>query len=280
MDCRLLSHLVCGPRPTRPTRIKTLRAVILCAGQGRRLMPLTETRPKCLLPVAGMPVLEWQIRALAANGVTDVTVVTGFGAGAVEEMLGGLGPMGEGVRTRFNPFFAVSDNIGSCFLARDILDGGSRDGGCLLLNGDTLFEPAILRRVLEAPEAAITVTIDRKPHYDSDDMKVSLDGSRLLAIGKTLPPERTQGESIGMLLFRAEGGAFFSAGLEAALRRPEGVKLWYLSVIDALASQTDIQVASIEGLSWGEIDFPDDVVRAELLGQRWRSEAAARHAAE
>ncbi|MBC9176392.1 phosphocholine cytidylyltransferase family protein [Roseomonas ludipueritiae] len=257
-----------------------MRAVILCAGQGRRLMPLTETRPKCLLPVAGMPVLEWQLRGLAANGITDVTVVTGFGAGRVDEMLAGLGSFAARVRARFNPFFAVADNIGSCFLARDVLESGSREDGCVLLNGDTLFEPAILTRLLQAPQVPITVTIDRKPHYDDDDMKVSLEGTRLRAIGKTLPPERTHGESIGMLLFRGEGGTQFTAGVEAVMRQPEGLKRWYLSVIDALAAKTEVRVASIEGLSWGEIDFPADVMRAELLGQRWRQAGLAPAAAE
>jgi choline kinase len=243
-------------------------------------MPLTESRPKCLLPVAGTPVLEWQLRALAANGITDVTVVTGFGAHSVDEMLAGLGSFAAGVKSRFNPFFAVADNIGSCFLARDVLEQGSREGGCVLLNGDTLFEPAILGRLLQAPPAPITVTIDRKAHYDDDDMKVSLDGLRLLAIGKTLSPERTHGESIGMLLFRGDGGARFAAGVEAVLRRPDGLKRWYLSVIDALAAETEVRVASIEGLSWGEIDFPADVMRAELLGKRWREAGAAIRAAE
>src|SRR5918997_4361933 len=125
-----------------------LRAVILCAGQGRRLLPLTEFLPKCLLRVAGRPVLEWQLRALAANGIADVTVVTGFGADAVEQALRRMGPLGEGVRTLFNPFFAVADNIGSCFLARDLLRAAPE---AVLLNGDTPVEPAVLRRALRAP---------------------------------------------------------------------------------------------------------------------------------
>src|SRR5918993_3428459 len=87
---------------------RTLRAVILCAGQGRRLLPLTEFLPKCLLSIAGRTVLEWQLRALAANGVADVTVVTGFGADAVERELRRMGPLGAGASTLFNPFFAVS----------------------------------------------------------------------------------------------------------------------------------------------------------------------------
>ncbi|MEM7489070.1 MAG: sugar phosphate nucleotidyltransferase, partial [Pseudomonadota bacterium] len=60
-----------------------MKAVILSAGQGKRLMPLTADRPKCLLPLAGRSILEWQIRALAANGVEEVIVVTGFKSDAV-----------------------------------------------------------------------------------------------------------------------------------------------------------------------------------------------------
>ena len=210
--------------------------------------------------------LEWQLRALAANGITDVTVVTGFGADAVEQALRRMGPVGEGIRTLFNPFFAVADNIGSCFLARDLLRAAPE---AVLLNGDTLFEPAVLRRVLRAPAAPITVTIDKKPAYDADDMKVSLDGTRLLAIGKTLRPEQTDGESIGLLVFRGRGGAMFAEGVEGVLRRPDGTRRWYLSVIDALAPTGCVRVASIEGLSWGEIDYPADLARAEDVARGW-----------
>ncbi len=257
----------------RPVREgdRALRAVILCAGQGRRLLPLTKFSPKCLLRVAGRPVLEWQLRALAANGVSDVTVVTGFGADAVEEALRRMGPVGGGVRTLFNPFFAVADNIGSCFLARDLLRGPP---DAVLLNGDTLFEPAVLRRALRAAEAPITVTIDRKPAYDADDMKVSLEGARLRRIGKTLRPEETDGESIGLLVFRGRGGAVFADGLEAVLRRPDGPRRWYLSVIDALAPAGGVRAASIEGLSWGEIDYPADLARAEDVVRGWGEPAA------
>ena len=235
------------------------------------MLPLTEFSPKCLLRVAGRPVLEWQLRALVANGITDVTVVTGFGADAVEQALRRMGPLGEGVRTLLNPFFAVADNIGSCFLARDLLRAAPE---ALLLNGDTVFEPAVLRRALRAPAAPITVTIDKKSAYDADDMKVSLDGTRLLAIGKTLRPEETDGESIGMLVFRGRGGALFAEGVEDVLRRPDGTRRWYLSVIDALAPSGCVRVASIEGLSWGEIDYPADLARAEAVARGWAEGAA------
>ena len=61
-----------------------MKAIILSAGQGRRLLPLTERVPKCMLPVRGRPLIGWQIDTLARCGIDDVTVVVGFGAEAVE----------------------------------------------------------------------------------------------------------------------------------------------------------------------------------------------------
>jgi len=249
----------------------TLKAIVLCGGQGRRLLPLTEHLPKSLLSVHGRSILEWQLRGLATSGILDAVLVTGFEDQAIEAALPGLTPPGLRVTTVFNPFFAVSENIASCFLVRHLL----REGETVLLNGDTLFEPAVLRHLLAAPEAAITVTIDRKPAYDADDMKVSVEGDRLRDIGKTLPPEATNGESIGMLRFRPDGGALFADGLEAALRRPDGLGRWYLSVIQAIARTGAVKVTSIEGLRWGEVDYPKDLAQAEALVRSWGAPAPA-----
>ncbi|WP_207477025.1 phosphocholine cytidylyltransferase family protein [Arenibaculum pallidiluteum] len=243
-----------------------MKAIILSAGQGKRLLPLTETRPKCLLPLGGLTLLEWQLRALWANGFDDVTVVVGFAAESVEEMLHGLALPGMRVRALFNPFFSVADNIGSCYVALSEMTGDF-----LLVNGDTVFEPAVLARLLAQATAPVTVTIDRKAQYDADDMKVCLDGGRRLrAIGKTLHLDSVDGESIGMLLFRGDGGARFARSLQEVLREPDGPRRWYLSAIDRLAQAGDgVEVVSIEGLHWGEVDFPADAERARRLVEGW-----------
>lgn len=242
-----------------------MKALILAAGQGSRLLPLTATRPKCLIDLSGRTLLEWQLQALAHAGVEEAVVVTGFGADQVEAMLAERAPDGISVRTLYNPFYKLADNLATCWLVRKELIGT-----CLILNGDTLFEPAIATRLLEAPAAPITVTIDRKPNYDSDDMKVSCEGARLHAIGKTLAMETVGGESIGFLRFARDGAAAFVAEIERVMRTPDGVKLWYLSAINALAqSGCAVQVASIEGLQWGEVDFHPDVVRARNMTASW-----------
>ncbi|WP_421738152.1 NTP transferase domain-containing protein [Caulobacter sp.] len=242
------------------------KAIILSAGQGKRLSPLTDTRPKCLVELSGRTVLHWQLRHLRQAGITEAVVVTGFAADTVEAEIASLDLPGMAVRTLFNPFFGLTDNLATCWLAR-----GEMVGDFLLLNGDTLFEPAIAERLIAAPAAPITVTIDRKDGYDADDMKVLTEGLSLRAIGKTI--EAYDAESIGFLRFDAEGAALFTSIVEAALRTPEGLKRWYLSVINQIAQEHDVvRVQSIQGLDWAEMDFPEDLPRNRELAASWVKE--------
>ncbi|WP_114391922.1 NTP transferase domain-containing protein [Oleisolibacter albus] len=249
-----------------------MKAIILSAGQGKRLLPLTAERPKCLIDLSGASLLEWQIRGLAACGVAEAVVVTGFRADTVEAALAAMAVPGIRTRTLYNPFFALADNTASCWVARHEMQGEF-----LILNGDTLFEPAIAERLLTRATAPITVTIDRKDGYDADDMKVQTDSEgRLRSIGKTLPLDIVTGESIGFLRFSAEGGRRFCAEVERTLRTPEGLRRWYLSVIDTIAKEEAgasgagyVGTVSIEGLDWGEMDFPADVESNRRLTAAW-----------
>ena len=92
-----------------------MKAIILSAGQGRRLLPLTERVPKCILPVRGRPLIGWQIDTLARCGITDVTVIVGFAAESVETTLVELyGP--RRIHTLYNPVFASTDIVNAVFI--------------------------------------------------------------------------------------------------------------------------------------------------------------------
>jgi choline kinase len=237
------------------------KAVILSAGKGSRLLPLTADRPKCLIQLSGKTLLDWQLDALQAKGIGDILVVTGFRDHLVDAVAGRRA----GVRTLFNPFYHVADNLGSVWMARFEFD---RD--LLLLNGDTLVSPALLERVLAADSGPIAVTIDEKEDYDSDDMKVLREGDRLLRIGKALAPGRYNAESIGLIAFRGPGPKLFIDAVERMIRAADGTRLWYLRAIDALArAGTEIHAVSIRGEEWQEVDFSEDFEKAGALTARW-----------
>ena len=240
-------------------------AILLSAGQGSRMLPLTAERPKCLIDFSGKSLIAWQIEMLARGGVKRIDVVTGFMTDMVDAHLAEIDDPRVTITTVFNPFYKVADNLASCWMAR-----GELRGDCLLINGDTLFEPAIARRLLDAPAAPITLTIDRKPRYDDDDMKVITEGERLRAVGKKLT-DGVNGESIGFSRFQGEGAALFVAELERTMRTKEGTGLWYLSAMNRLAgSGADVRVVSIEGLDWGELDFAADLAPARALAAAWQ----------
>jgi len=189
-----------------------MHAIILAAGRGSRLLPLTTDLPKCLLPIGNTTVLGMQLDTLFAN------------------------------------------NLASCWMVRK-----SMKKDFLLINGDTLFSPELLQTVLAAPAKDIAVTIDQKGHYDGDDMKVTLDGAQLTAIGKTLPLTETDGESIGMLRFMNSGPKIFRTELKRLMKTRDGTKSWFLSAIHGLAqSGQHIDTINIKGADWSELDTSED----------------------
>jgi choline kinase len=249
-----------------------MRAIILSAGQGKRLLPLTESCPKCLLPVNGdRTVLDIQLRALAQCGVERVTVMVGFGAERVEEHVRDNPVPGLQVDLFYNPLYKIADNLITVWLAqRDMT------GDFVLLNGDTLFDVPVLERLLASPPAPLTVAINEKASYDDDDMKVSLNGGRRLrAVGKTLDPSVVNGESIGLMLFRGDGVERFKEALDAAVRDENSVRAWYLSVVNGIAEQMTIQTAAITGLWWGEIDCPADLMNVRAFFEERKRPARA-----
>ncbi|MEJ7925246.1 phosphocholine cytidylyltransferase family protein [Sphingobium sp. AN641] len=245
------------------------KAIILSAGQGSRLLPLTRDVPKCLIDLNGRTLLGWQVAALVANGVTDIVVVTGFRTERVEDhALELYRDTGARVRTLFNPFFQVADNLGTCWIAREEMD---RD--FIILNGDTIVSAEIVATLIAGADSPITVTVDVKADYDDDDMKVNRDADgRLHHIGKRLLPPDTNAESIGMLAFTGEGPAIFRNQVNQMMRTPEGVERWYLRAIDIIAKGNRVGTASIEGMDWQEVDFPQDVDAAIALTARWTKE--------
>lgn len=224
-------------------------AIILAAGRGRRLGSLTEQRPKCLLQVGRLSLLEHQLEILRTHEVEPVVVVVGYHGEAVGEQLTGR------ARCIPNPRHAETNSLYSLWLARD-----SARQGFLLLNADVLFDPEILRRVLESPYPD-ALAVERRTHFEPEEMKVELDGDRIRAMSKELEPARAQAENVGVLKFSPQGAQVLFRRMEKLLAAG-AEKEFCPYAFDAIAAEYPLHAVPTDGLPWIEIDFAEDLQRA------------------
>lgn len=242
-----------------------VRVIILAAGQGKRLLPLTAEVPKALLDIGGKALIERQIEAFAACGIKDFVVVTGYASALMEDKLQAIAARyGVTAKSVYNPFYQVADNLASCWLARSEMNGDF-----IQVNGDNVFRSDLVERLLAAPANPVSVAINVKQAYDADDMKVMMDRGRLTEVGKTLPVDTVNAEAIGFYVFRCDGVKAYRDELELAMRDPQGLKRWFPSAVGSLAKKVTVSTIECTGLRWAEVDFPADLTHARNLVAGW-----------
>ena len=124
-----------------------MRMIILAAGQGSRLRPLTDDRPKCLVELAGKPLLQWQIETARAAGVTDITVIAGYRQEQLRHY---------GIAVLVNEDFETTNMVRTLFRARHLFGDGF-----IMSYGDIVYSPETLHALLRS-EADISVIVDRQ----------------------------------------------------------------------------------------------------------------------
>jgi choline kinase len=249
-----------------------VHGIVLAAGGGTRLRPLTDDLPKTLLEVTddGRSILELAIANLAEVGITDIAVVTGHAAHAIEA----LGPRleeryGVTLDLRANDRFAEWNNAYSVWLVRDVFAHGA-----LLVNGDTVHPVDVQRRLLAARGAApVLLAVDDDKALGEEEMKVHLEDGRMTRITKQMDPASAQGEYIGLTLIEAEAAEDLAAALQATFERDPG--LYYEDGYQELVDRGG-QVRAVPigvGVAWVEVDDHADLARARALSS---ATAAAR----
>jgi|1186.fasta_scaffold13888_2 choline kinase len=225
-------------------------ALILAAGSGRRLR---HDRPKCLVDLGGKYLLDHQLYALAWAGVDRVVVVAGYHC---DEVRAALPP---GVTVIVNDDYAQTNSLYSFWLAREEI--GEE---VLVLNSDVLFHPVIARALVRRPRSALAY--DSRSGREEEEMKVIIRGGGLAVMSKTLAPDRSCGENVGMIRLSgpATEAAFDIAGRLVAAGRERD---WLASAINRVALEHRVDCIDVAGLPWTEIDFPEDLAhaRADVL---------------
>jgi choline kinase len=233
--------------------------LVLAAGAGRRLRPYTDTLPKALVPVDGeTTIMDISLRNLAAAGLTDVTIVVGYCAGAVEERKDAFEQKyGVKISLVHNDKAEEWNNAYSLWLARDHFAQGA-----LLVNGDTVHPVSVEQTLLANRGPGILLAIDDVKKLADEEMKAifSADG-RLTRITKLMDPAEASGEYIGATIIEAGAAADLADALKATFERDPN--LYYEDGYQEYANRGgEIRGAAIGDIPWVEVDNHDDLAKA------------------
>jgi choline kinase len=234
-------------------------ALIMAAGRGSRLGGLTDELPKSLIDLGGVSPLELQIDVLMARGVRRAIVVTGYRADLVARTARQRAADGLELDFVFNPFWSVTNVLGSAWFAREKLADDF-----VYLHADTVFEPSILDDLLAQP-ADISLPIDMR-EVEPEQMKAEVRDGLVVHLSKELPDERSAGEFIGIGLFRRAIVPALREAISAEIANG-AIGAYFEAAINRLIGAGGVSAAAVDvrGRPWAEIDFPEDLEAARRL---------------
>jgi choline kinase len=229
------------------------RAIILAAGKGGRLNGTAGDRPKCLVELGGISLVERQVRTLREAGVDDIAIVVGCQHERVRRACG------HDITYVENPRYAETNSLYSLWLARPLLFEGF-----VVMNCDVLFHPALLRDLLTAWHEDALLLAYRgadAPPFGDEEMKVKVREGRVTAISKGLPSADADGENLGIVKFGREGAATLVEIMDR-LVGAGNLRDWAPRAFAEFARRRPLHAIGTRGLPWIEIDFPEDYQRA------------------
>ncbi len=238
-----------------------MNAIILAAGTGSRLRPLTIDQPKACVTVDGIPIGEHQLRAYDAAGFDTVSVVAGYMPTEISRLCDRLdSELAVDIDVIENPAFANTDNMYSLYCARDVVAGEP----FVLSNGDVVFDPTVVEQLGAVTDhSAIAVDADR---YDPEAMKITVDADeRVSGISKEFSPAEAAATSIDLYRFSAETSTKLFDRITTRIEVDEEYTGWTEIALDDILSQShhDVRPVDIAGADWVEIDEMADLLTAD-----------------
>ena len=222
-----------------------MRAVILAAGRGTRLYPITLKKPKCLLEIGGATILNRQIRAIKEIGIEDIVVVVGHKKEAI------MDAMGDTVRYREYADFAKTNNLHTLWSVREELNA---DFICIF--ADLIFDKEVVKRAKESRDE-ICLVVDTHRVLEGT-MRIKLEKGRLTGVGSHIPVSEGSGNFIGIAKCSKKGAALLIAQMQKMVSAHQDD--YYTIAIDALAKKgTKIGYVDISDVAWAEIDTKEDL---------------------
>ena len=238
-----------------------MKGVILAAGMAKRLRPLTDTKPKCLLKVGERTLLERTIDAMRQAGIQEFLVVTGYRGEMIRSFLEGYAKTCKVSFTFLdNTDYEHNNNIYSLWMACQKVRGSE----FLLMDSDILCDPAAVVRIAQEQTSALAVN---RHELGEEEMKVVVDAdSRITEISKTCRPEDAMGESVGIEKITADYCEALARELDQMILQEGLIDVFYERAFERLIPQghTFKVVDTTHYFSY-ELDTPEDFQRAQEL---------------
>lgn len=243
-----------------------MNLIILAAGTGQRLLPLTKDTPKSLIGLGdGTTLLARQINNAENSGrINKIYIITGYKSHKIEAYVLQY-PSVIPIETIFNPFFDMSNNLFSLWCAHYILE----QDDFIISNGDNIYKGHVYPRITDTKTETIQLTIDRKNHYDHDDMKVCLRNGHVVRVSKEINPKDANAESVGLVLVQGKKNrSLIREKLLSMVKHKENMQKFWLELFNELVfDQITIDTCEIGEDDWGEIDYHPDVnqIQQEII---------------
>lgn len=233
--------------------------VILAAGMAKRLRPLTDNCPKCLLKVGGRTLLERTVRAMQQAGISEFVVVTGYRGEMIREFLT-LHLQPSTLHFLHNADYEHNNNIYSLWMAGQVVRGRE----FLLMDSDILCDPAAVVRIAQEPESALALN---RHECGEEEIKVIVDAEgRITEISKVCSIQDAIGESVGIEKMSAEYSTALYKELDVMIEQEGLIDVFYERAFERLIPQghTFRVVDTTDYFSY-ELDTPEDFERATKL---------------
>ncbi len=239
--------------------VSSNKALILAAGLGTRLAPITNDRPKSLVCVNGKPIIIKQIENLNSNGIVDITIVSGYKAEVLENVVHKIHPE---VKIIESVDYATTNNMYSAYLGIKAMFPDGDIQPFYMMNADVFFDESVIT-ALERDNRYNLVVVD-VGHYIEESMKVIEKDRRLVAISKKISPEEALGCSIDVYKFGKDGGkAFFDRCCEYIKEKKE-LKMWSEVALNDAFGDVLFHSCPLNG-RWIEIDNHEDLEIAQRI---------------
>ncbi len=233
--------------------------VLLAAGMAKRLRPLTDTKPKCLLEVGGKTLLERTVRAMQQAGISEFVVVTGYRADQIREALTSI-VSPQNITFLHNADYEHNNNIYSLWMAGEVVRGKD----FLLMDSDILCDPAAVVRIAEQTEPALALN---RHECGEEEIKVIVDAdNHIVEINKTCNPADAIGESVGIEKMTADYSTALYRELDQMILKEGLVDVFYERCFERLIPQGyTFRVVDTTSYFSYELDTQEDFQRAQEL---------------